>query len=221
MMDPWDISPTAVPYFGGGFEELSPEQEAAGKEAHERYCKELRAGWRQKRPKMVQERLRLLRRYQDALGPERDRLRSEGAFRYILRNTCVYLMRCPSITPRKDPGSLFDYGNVFKIGHTDDLDRRTAEHRRPPECGGLDPLIEHHTIYYTPIDRRVLEGLLLRHYKDFRCRSDLNEELFSLPQRGADNFAVVARAIERHLLAVEVIRLKACLRMFKAECKWE
>ena len=219
MMDPWDYSPTLPPYFGGGFEELSPEQMAEEQAAYKRYCKERMAEWRRERPEMVQERLNLLRRYQERRGPnaavcQRGRVRPLYPAQHL---------RLPDAMPvdhtRKDPVNLFGYGNVFKIGHTDDLDRRTTEHRRPPECGGLDPLIEHHTIYYTPIDRRVLESLLLHHYKDFRCRRDLNEELFSLPQEEADGFEAVAKAIEQHLLAVEYLRLDATLARLKAECR--
>src|SRR5205823_5899356 len=71
---------------------------------------------------------------------------------------------------------------------------------------------EHRAIYYTPLSRRLLEKFVLRHFHHFRVREDLSEELFDLPQEEADRFEAVVKAIEQHLLAIELLRLKAVLR---------
>ncbi len=118
---------------------------------------------------------------------------------------------------------------IYKIGHTEDLKTRTGCHQLK-----LDSAIEHRAIYYTPLDRKILEKLLLRHFDHFnvkvkrsRALFDLpqhvklkhGKELFDLPRKEADGFEVAAWAIEQNVLAIEMLRLEALLLKFKAECK--
>jgi hypothetical protein len=156
---------------------------------YERRCEEVRRQWPQKRVEKVKDRLKFLRLCRKTPGAERRRL----------IHNCVYLMWCPSLS-------------VYKIGHTDCVWRRINEHRR-----NLDPRIEHRAVYYTPLSRQLLERFLIRHFRHFRVRTDLSEELFDLPQKEADGFDATTAVIERHLLAVEVLRLKARLSKFEAD----
>jgi hypothetical protein len=143
-----------------------------------------------KRPTKVRKGLAFLRLCQ----------RTPGAERQKLTGTCVYLMWCPSL-------------EAYKIGHTERLGGRIEAHRRK-----LDPRIELHIAYYTPLTKRKLEGVVLRHFHYFRVREDLGEELFNLPQKEIDEFEATVKAIERHLLAIEIMRLKAALLKFEADC---
>jgi len=195
------VPPPVYPVDLGGASSLtrSAEELAAEDERIEELCKrirkdyetrcdELRGQWPQQRVELVKRRIKFLRRCQRTPGTKRRGL-----------GDCVYLMWCPSL-------------DAYKIGHTDCLWRRTDEHRRV-----LDPQIEHRVIYYTPLSRRSLEGFLLRHFRHFRVRVDLSEELFDLPQMEANGFEDMAKETERHLLAIEMLRLKARLSQLEAE----
>ena len=208
MREEWDVAPCILPpskhvnLRGVSSRRRSPEEVAAEnqrlQEIYERECKEYEqrckeafAAWLHQRVELVQDRLKFLRRCQKTPGAEpRRRLRD-----------CVYLMWCPSL-------------GWYKIGHTDCLRRRTKDHRRH-----LDPKIEHRSSYYTPVSRRFLERFLLHHFRHFQVETDLSDELFDLPQKVADGFEAVAKAIEQHLLTIEVLRLKDLLLTFTAECQ--
>jgi hypothetical protein len=47
----------------------------------------------------------------------------------------------------------------------------------------------------------------------------LAKELFDLNREEADKFEVLVKRIERHLLATEVLRLRALQSRFEAECR--
>jgi len=64
-----------------------------------------------------------------------------------------------------------------------------------------------------------MEGFLHRHYYHFHFASEISEELFKLPQEEAEGFETTTAGIERHLLAIEILRLKGLLLKFEAECQ--
>jgi hypothetical protein len=70
-----------------------------------------------------------------------------------------------------------------------------------------------------PVCLPLLEKALHRHFSHAHFPSEISDELFKLTQEEADGFQATTAAIERHLLAVEVLRLKARLSKFKTECQ--
>src|SRR5205807_2539168 len=103
---------------------------------------------------------------------------------------------------------------AFRIGHTKRLWGRAGEHRR-----NLDPEIEQRVAYFTLVPRRHLERFLHRHFERRRTREDVSKELFDLSQDEAEElFKSAAETIERHLLAIELLRLNALLSELEKKC---
>ncbi|HTU20658.1 MAG TPA: GIY-YIG nuclease family protein [Gemmataceae bacterium] len=129
------------------------------------------------------------------------------AQRGTLLDCCVYLMWCPA-------------WKLYKIGHTDDMRSRIEQHRRE-----LDPNIECCSEYYTPLPplfrrRRKcpLESFVHTHFRHYHVKTEASQELFALPEKDMHGFTDIVKAIEKHLLAIDILRLKALLSKFQAEC---
>ncbi|GEM_PF-5148939 len=196
MPDEWDIFPAILPpcypvRFSGAENKRLDELCERIRKDHERRCEDAQHEWPQRRVELVKEEIRLLRHC----------LRTPAVARPRRERGCVYLMWCPSL-------------GAYKIGRSDDVHRRIGELRQE-----VDPQIERHTIYRTPVSLPLLEMALHRHFRHFHFESDESEELFKLPQEEVDGFEATTAVIEQHLLAVEILHLKGRLAKFQAELR--
>jgi Meiotically up-regulated gene 113 len=160
---------------------------------YELACDEARRQWPLKRIELIRKRLAFLRRCR-RMSPKQRR---------GLLNDCVYLMWCPTL-------------GVYKIGRTDNAGRRIGELRYE-----IDPAVERISTYRTTVSISLLETLLHQHYSHFRFASDVSDELFALPAEEVREFEATVASIEKHLLAIEFIRLRKRLAQLEAEVQIE
>jgi hypothetical protein len=111
---------------------------------------------------------------------------------------CVYLMWCPAYS-------------AYKIGETKNLAKRFRQHKRE-----LDHRIERRIRYNTPVRRR-LERALHHHFGDVQVFPENTQsvELFRLTEEEAVGFGTIAKTIESHLLALEILHLETRLGRLK------
>ena len=201
MLEEWERPPEIPPLSYP----LDPGTEPAEVERHRKLCEQIREHykrrceeasrhWPQQQIDLLKKRIEFLISCQKTPGPERYRLLRDGK--------CVYLMWSPKY-------------QAFRIGHTKRLWGRIGEHQR-----NLDPKLEHRVAYYTLVPRRLLESFLHRHFHRHRVHEDVSEELFHLPHDDAEElFNNAAETIERHLLAIDLLRLNARLSELEGECR--